>query len=125
MECKQDTILYIPNPKYPAQENNANKYTIVTEPSNLDTTPYDSTSDPTEAIDTNASFAVDFGQLGDSQISQDLIYGKLNVINEGQKYHGFITTLDIIHLPLCLFHGHTTLPGHLFIYSLHQSLPKI
>ena len=67
---------------YSDQENVANKYTIITEPSDLYTNTYDSAYDLTGVPDINYILAAALGQLGYKHISLDVIYDALNLINE-------------------------------------------
>ena len=75
----------------------AQKSTILTEPSDLDTTTYDSTYDITEVPGFNALLAASLRKFGDNQLARYLTYDARNIINELLKRHIFGITLAILH----------------------------
>ena len=67
-------------PKYPVHENTANKSTIITQNSDLDTATYNRTYYITGLTISNSLLAAAIGQLGDSHISRYLISDTLKGI---------------------------------------------
>ena len=82
LENEQDYSTPLPDYKSSSQVNMAGKSTIITEPSDLVTNNYYIDSNLPEMTDVNALFEAALVRLGYVQVSRDLIYDALDLINK-------------------------------------------